>query len=72
MEAQLKFMGAKAMNYCGFGVCRSRKRKTETQAEGKDMNMFVFIFIFYTTICIPVMTESYDTRDVSYSSFDMF
>ncbi|KAI8556948.1 hypothetical protein RHMOL_Rhmol05G0296800 [Rhododendron molle] len=26
-------MGAKAMNYCGFGVCRSRKRKTETQAE---------------------------------------
>ncbi|KAG5550509.1 hypothetical protein RHGRI_015472 [Rhododendron griersonianum] len=33
VEAQLKFMGAKAMNYCGFGVCRSRKRKTETQAE---------------------------------------
>lgn len=43
MEAQLKFMGAKAMSYCGFGVCRSRKRKTETQAEGKDMNMFFFL-----------------------------
>ncbi|KAE9447501.1 hypothetical protein C3L33_20600, partial [Rhododendron williamsianum] len=42
VEAQLKFMGAKAMNYCCFGVCRSRKRKTETQAEGsKSKGIFL-------------------------------